>query len=97
MKISSRIKIILGPLAALIILLFTDLDPENPMVTRMAAVTTWIAIWWLTEAVHLAQQMAELLVQAEEADAMPDRPEGNPKGAKRSSRRSTIPDLDFLK
>jgi sodium-dependent dicarboxylate transporter 2/3/5 len=53
-KISSRIKIILGPLAALIILLFTDLDPENPMVTRMAAVTAWIAIWWLTEAVHLA-------------------------------------------
>ena len=45
---------LLGPLAALFILFFIDLDPSNPMVTRMAAITVWMAIWWLTEAVHLA-------------------------------------------
>lgn len=48
------LKIISGPLAAVIIITFTDLDPGNPMVTRMAAITAWMAIWWLTEVVHLA-------------------------------------------
>jgi sodium-dependent dicarboxylate transporter 2/3/5 len=46
--------IIAGPLAALCILLFVDLQPGNVMVTRMAAITVWMAIWWFTEAVHLA-------------------------------------------
>ena len=41
-------------MAAFLIITFTDLDPENPLVTKMAAVTAWMAIWWLTEAVHLA-------------------------------------------
>ncbi len=50
----NRIKLIAGPFAALLILFFTDLDPGNPMVTRMAAITVWMAIWWLTEVVHLA-------------------------------------------
>jgi solute carrier family 13 (sodium-dependent dicarboxylate transporter), member 2/3/5 len=54
MKALRSIKILLGPLTALAIILFTDLDPANPMVTRMAAITAWVAIWWLTEAVHLA-------------------------------------------
>lgn len=35
-------------------MLFVDLDPGNPMATRMCAVTAWIAIWWITEVVHLA-------------------------------------------
>ncbi len=48
------IKLLSGPLAAAIILLVFDLEPGNPMVTRMAAVTVWMAIWWLTEVVHLA-------------------------------------------
>ena len=47
-------KILAGPAAALSILLFTDLQPGNPLVTRMAALTVWMAIWWLTEAVHMA-------------------------------------------
>ncbi len=33
---------------------FVRLDESNPMITRMAAITAWIAIWWLTEVVHLA-------------------------------------------
>lgn len=47
-------KIFLGPLAALLIIVFADLSPGNPLVTRMAAVAVWMAIWWLTEVVHLA-------------------------------------------
>jgi len=49
-----NIKLIAGPLAALLIMLFADLSPGNPIVTRMAAITVWMAIWWLTEVVHLA-------------------------------------------
>jgi sodium-dependent dicarboxylate transporter 2/3/5 len=48
------LKLISGPGIAAIITLFADLDPGNPMVTRMAAITAWVAVWWLTEAVHLA-------------------------------------------
>ncbi len=48
------IKLFSGPLAAIIILLFVHLDDSNPMITRMAAITAWVAIWWLTEVVHLA-------------------------------------------
>ena len=47
-------KLVSGPLAALFIIAFVNLDENNPMITRMAAITAWIAIWWLTEVVHLA-------------------------------------------
>ena len=47
-------KLIAGPLAATLIITFADLSPGHPEVTRMAAVTAWMAIWWLTEVVHLA-------------------------------------------
>lgn len=43
-----------GILAALAVLLFADLDPANPVVTRAAAVALLMAIWWITEAVPLA-------------------------------------------
>ncbi len=49
-----KLKLLAGPLAAILIMSFADLDPGRPEVTRMAAVTVWMAIWWLTEAVHLA-------------------------------------------
>jgi sodium-dependent dicarboxylate transporter 2/3/5 len=48
------LKLIAGPLAAVLIMLFVNLDERNPMITHMAAITAWIAIWWLTEVVHLA-------------------------------------------
>lgn len=54
MNYSRNIKLILGPFAAFIIYVSFDLSPGNPMVTKMAAVAAWMAIWWLTEAVHLA-------------------------------------------
>lgn len=44
----------LGMVAFLAVLLFTDLDPDNPLVTRMAAVAVLMAVWWITEAIPLA-------------------------------------------
>lgn len=54
MDYSKTIKLLLGPLLALIIVFGFDLVPGNPLVTKMAAVTVWMAVWWLTEVVHLA-------------------------------------------
>ena len=31
-----------------------DLDPANPLVTRMAAIILLMAIWWISEAIPLA-------------------------------------------
>src|SRR4026208_1824964 len=47
-------KLLAGPLAFIIILMLPALDPYNAMVSRMGALTAWVAIWWLTEAIHLA-------------------------------------------
>lgn len=54
MNYLKSIKLLLGPLLAGIILVGFDLMPGNPLVTKMAAVTVWMAVWWLTEVVHLA-------------------------------------------
>ncbi len=45
---------LLGPALALLICVFTDLDPVNPKVTYMAALTVWMCVWWFSEAVSLA-------------------------------------------
>jgi len=42
-----------GLVIATAILLFLNLDPENPIVTRTAAVAVLMAIWWITEAVPI--------------------------------------------
>ncbi|MCB1234356.1 MAG: SLC13/DASS family transporter [Verrucomicrobiae bacterium] len=36
------------------VLLFANLDPDNPLVTRTAAVAVLMAVWWITEAIPLA-------------------------------------------
>lgn len=54
MNYSKNIKLLAGPLSALIIYVFFDLVPGNPIVTKMAALAVWMAVWWLTEVVHLA-------------------------------------------
>ncbi len=54
MKNGSLIKLLSGPLAFLVILFFVDLEPGNFNATKMAAITAWVAIWWLTEATHLS-------------------------------------------
>ena len=45
---------VLGPLLAVLIWLFTDLDKSNPQVSLMAGVAVWMCTWWFTEAVGLA-------------------------------------------
>jgi len=50
----SKIGLWLGPLAFILVLLFVDLDPNNPLVTRMAAVILLMAVWWITEAIPLS-------------------------------------------
>ncbi len=49
-----KLALIIGPLVSLCMLLFFDLDPEHPEVTRTAAVALLMAIWWMTEAIPLA-------------------------------------------
>ncbi len=44
---------IVVPLLALALLLFGDLDPQRPEVTRMAAVALLMAGWWITEAIPI--------------------------------------------
>ncbi|MBN8703757.1 MAG: DASS family sodium-coupled anion symporter [Bacteroidetes bacterium] len=51
---NKSLKIISGPLAAIIVWLFFDLDATNVNVTLMAGIALWISIWWLTEAIHLS-------------------------------------------
>lgn len=45
---------ILGPAAFLFLIFFVDLDPENPAVTRTAAVGLLMAVFWITEIIPLA-------------------------------------------
>ena len=49
-----RIPILLGPLVALVISNLPAPDPAYPNIMLMAGVTCWIALWWLTEVIHLA-------------------------------------------
>jgi solute carrier family 13 (sodium-dependent dicarboxylate transporter), member 2/3/5 len=42
-----------GIIFAIIILVFTDLDPQQPQLTRTLAVAVLMAVWWITEAVPL--------------------------------------------
>ena len=45
--------LIAGPLLLISFLLFLDLEPGRPEVTRTAAVAALMAVWWMTEAVPL--------------------------------------------
>ncbi len=54
MPLRSKVGLWLGPMVFLCMLLFVDLDPANPLVTRMAAVILLMAIWWITEAIPLS-------------------------------------------
>jgi sodium-dependent dicarboxylate transporter 2/3/5 len=53
-NLGQRIGLALGPLAFFAILLFLDLDPANPLATRMTAVAVLMAVWWITDAIPLA-------------------------------------------
>jgi len=44
---------LLGPVLAFVIIVFAEPDPANPIVGYTAALASWMAIWWITEAVPL--------------------------------------------
>ncbi|MFC1815504.1 SLC13 family permease [Thermodesulfobacteriota bacterium] len=50
---AQMIGLILGPILFLLVLLF-DFVPGKPVVTRMAAISLLMAVWWITEAIPLA-------------------------------------------
>lgn len=43
-----------GIIISLVIFFFADLDPQNVQITKMAAIASLMAIWWVTEAIPLA-------------------------------------------
>ena len=54
MKIKQFVSFVVAPVLALLLILFGDLDPENPRVTATLAVALLMATWWITEVVPLA-------------------------------------------
>ena len=52
-SLSQKIGLFLGPVLFLIVILFFDLEPGKPIVTRMAAVAVLMAVWWITEAIPI--------------------------------------------
>jgi len=54
LKAKPFISFIITPIISLSIILFADLQPGNPAVTRTLAVALLMAVWWITEALPLA-------------------------------------------
>ncbi len=52
--IMAVVKIGLGPLAALLINIFVEIDPAKPELTYMLSVAVWMALWWVLEAIPIA-------------------------------------------
>ena len=50
---TQKIGLILGPALFFLILSFFSFDPNNPILTRMAAVAILMAVWWITDAIPL--------------------------------------------
>ena len=65
-----RIGLWLGPLLAALTLLFLDLEPGRPEVTRMAAVALLIATWWITAA--RLHSLAKSMTRASRARVRPE-------------------------
>jgi sodium-dependent dicarboxylate transporter 2/3/5 len=53
-ELARYILFVLAPLAALYMVFFVELDPDNPHVTYTLAVAILMAIWWVTEVIPLA-------------------------------------------
>lgn len=51
---SKKLQIIAGPLLALLIAQIPSPDQTSPYIMVMLGITIWIAIWWFSEAVHIA-------------------------------------------
>ena len=54
MKANYYFRLLFGPALGIAIMLFGNLDAQNPLVSRMAGITVWVAWWWMIEVVNLA-------------------------------------------
>lgn len=54
MRFIQKFGFIAGIVILNFILIFVNLDPANPLLTKMAAVAALMAVWWITEAIPLA-------------------------------------------
>lgn len=54
MKLKELVSFVITPLIIVGILIFWDLDPNNPAITYTFCITLLMAVWWITEAVPLA-------------------------------------------
>lgn len=54
MSLVQKFGFIAGILISIFILIFFDLDPANPLLTKMSAAAALMAVWWITEAIPLA-------------------------------------------
>ncbi len=54
MSLFQKIGFILGLLIFILILIFVELDPADPNLSKMAAAASLMAVWWITEAIPLA-------------------------------------------
>jgi sodium-dependent dicarboxylate transporter 2/3/5 len=52
-SLKQQIGLAAGAVLALALLIFGDLQPGNPAVTRCAAVAVLMAVWWITEAIPI--------------------------------------------
>lgn len=52
-RLKQKVGLFLGPVLAATLLIFFDLNPDNPLVTRAAAVIILMAVWWITEAIPI--------------------------------------------
>jgi len=53
-QLHQKIGLIAGPLAGLLIFFLFRPEGVTPSGTHVAAIATWMAIWWATEATHVA-------------------------------------------
>ncbi len=49
-----NIALLAGPLVAILLGNMPSPDPTHPHLMLMAGITIWIALWWLTEVIHIA-------------------------------------------
>ncbi len=48
-----KVLFVIAPIIALYLLVFVELDPDNPAVTATLAIAIWMAVWWVVEVVPL--------------------------------------------
>jgi solute carrier family 13 (sodium-dependent dicarboxylate transporter), member 2/3/5 len=54
-RYTALFRLLSGPLSAFLIWwVLPSLSESNPLASRMAGIAVWVAVWWLTEAVHLS-------------------------------------------